>query len=93
VPVRLIVLETLSASGLLADENSNSEAAEAMAALAQIGRNLNALVLVTHHPPKNGGGERGASAIRGSADYVLEIIREDRGSIRDLELTKARNAP
>lgn len=93
VPVRLIVLETLSASGLLADENSNSEAAAAMAALAQLGRSLNALVLVTHHPPKNGGGERGASSIRGSADYILEVIREGNGAIRDLELTKARNAP
>ena len=92
VPVRLIVLETLSASGLLVDENNNSEAAQAMSNLAQLGRALNALVVVTHHPPKNGTGERGASAIRGSADYVMEVEREGTAAIRNLELTKARNA-
>lgn len=93
VPLRLVVIETLSASGLLEDENSNSEAAAAMSALAQVGRDLGVLMLVTHHPPKNGSGERGAGAIRGSADYVLEIQREGSSSIRELAMTKARNAP
>lgn len=93
VPIRLVVLETLSASGLLEDENSNAEAAEAFSALAALSRSLNALVLVTHHPPKNGTGERGAGAIRGSADYVLEIDRPGASAVRDLHLLKARNAP
>lgn len=93
VPIRLVVLETLSASGLLEDENSNAEAAEAFAALASLSRHLKALVLVTHHPPKNGTGERGAGAIRGSADYVLEIDRAGTSPVRDLHLLKGRNAP
>jgi hypothetical protein len=94
VPVRLLVLETLSASGLIKDENSNSEAAEAFVKLAALGRALGVLVLVTHHPGKNGSAERGASAIRGSADYMLEVRRDgDKTSVRDLELVKARNAP
>jgi len=94
VPVRLVVLETLSASGLIRDENSNSEASEAFGKLAALGRALNVLVLVTHHPGKNGTAERGASAIRGSADYMLEVRRDgDKTSVRDLELVKARNAP
>lgn len=92
VPVRLIVLDTLSASGLLADENDNAEAAAAMNRLAQISERLGALVLVTHHPKKGGGGERGAGAIRNSADYVLEITREGNRQLRDLKLTKARDA-
>lgn len=94
VPVRLLVLETLSASGLIKDENSNSEASEAFVKLAALGRALGVLVLVTHHPGKNGSAERGASAIRGSADYMLEVRRDsDKASVRDLELVKARNAP
>jgi hypothetical protein len=50
-------------------------------------------VLVLHHPPKTGGGVRGGSAILASADYVLEIERvQDRSAIRELRLTKARDA-
>lgn len=90
VPVRLIVLETLAASGLLMDENSNSEASIAMTNLATLGRELGAFVLTSHHPAKDGKGARGASAIPSSADYVLEIGRH--GVARELELTKARNA-
>lgn len=92
VPVRLIVLETLAASGLIEDENDNSEASRAMANLATISREMNALVLTTHHPSKNGRGARGASAIPSSADYTLEIIRNDKETVRELELTKARDA-
>lgn len=90
LPVRLIVLETMAASGLLNDENDNSEASRAMANLATIAREMNALVLTSHHPDKAGKGSRGASAIPNSADYVMEISRE--GNIRELELKKARDA-
>lgn len=92
VPVRLIILETLSASGLLQDENSNSEAAAAMANLAQLSLGLGALLLTTHHPSSKGAGSRGASAIPASADYVLEISRKDKETVRSIELTKARDA-
>lgn len=90
VPVRLIVIETLAASGLLNDENDNSEASRAMANLSTIAREMDALVLTSHHPDKAGKGARGASAIPNSADYVLEITRE--GNIRELAVTKARDA-
>lgn len=92
VPVRLIVLETLAASGLITDENDNAEASRAMANLATISRSMNALVLTTHHPSKNGKGARGASAIPASADYVLEITRNGTEQVREMELTKARDA-
>ena len=92
VPVRLIVIETLAASGLLQDENDNSEASRAMANLAQISRAMNALVITSHHPAKDGKGSRGASAIPNSADYVIEIIRHERAAVREVELIKARDA-
>lgn len=92
VPVRLVVLETMAASGLLIDENSNSEASRAMANLAQISRAMNALVLTSHHPAKAGNGTRGASAIPASADYVIEIIRHEQAAVREVALTKARDA-
>lgn len=92
MPVRLIAIDTLSASGLLKDENDNSEAGVAMKALSKLSEMLNAFVLVTHHPPKDGKGQRGAGAIFNDVDVVLEITREKTNAIRDLSVTKARDA-
>ena len=92
VPLGLVILETLSASGLLVDENDNSEIGVALANLGTLSRELDALVITTHHPPKNGEGARGGGAIIASADYILEISREGTEAIRYLELTKARDA-
>jgi hypothetical protein len=92
VPLGLVFLETLNASGLLVDEHNNSEIGVAFANLGTLSRELDALVITTHHPPKNGEGARGGGAIIASADYVLEIIREGTEAVRFLELTKARDA-
>lgn len=92
LPVRLIVLETLAASGLIRDENDNAEASRALVTLAALGRRLNALFIVSHHPPKDGKGARGAGALLGSADVVLEISRIGTEPVRDLAVVKAREA-
>jgi hypothetical protein len=92
VPLRVVFLETLSASGLLSNENDNAEAAMAISNLAQIGRTLGVLVVTSHHPPKHGVGARGAEAIPSNSDYVLEISRKGKEKVRTIELTKARNA-
>lgn len=90
-PLKVVFLETLSASGLLSNENDNAEAANAINNLAQIGRQLGVLVVTSHHPPKHGAGARGAEAIPSNSDYVLEITRHGKDRIREIELTKARN--
>lgn len=92
VPLRLIFLETLSASGLLVDENSNTEVARAFSNLAQLAEMLDVLIITTHHPPKDGKGQRGAGAIFDNVDYVWEIHREGREAVRRLDLSKARGA-
>lgn len=92
VPVRMVAIDTLSASGLLRDENDNSEAGVAMKALSVLSDRIGALVVLTHHPPKQGQGQRGASSIYNDVDVVLEVVREKTGSIRELQLTKARDA-
>jgi hypothetical protein len=92
VPLRMVVLETLSASGLVNDENNNAELARAMTNLGTISRELGVLFVTSHHPPKGGEGARGGGAITASADFVLEIKREGTDQLRRVELTKARNA-
>lgn len=92
VPVRLIIFDTLSASGLLAKEDDNSEAAAAIGLLSQWGQEFNCLFVLNHHPPKKGTGTRGASAIHNSADYVVEISRlNDKAQVRQVEITKSRD--
>jgi hypothetical protein len=91
VPVRLVVLETLAASGLFKDENDAGEVSRALANLAQIGQRLGVLIVTSHHPGKDGK-TRGSSAIEASADYVLRIWREGTAQVRLVELAKARDA-
>lgn len=92
VDLCVVVIETLNASGLLVNENDNAEIGRALANLGTLSRELNCLVITSHHPPKSGDGERGGGAIRGSADCILSITREGTDAIRRLELTKAREA-
>jgi KaiC/GvpD/RAD55 family RecA-like ATPase len=92
VPVRMVAIDTLSASGLLRDENDNSEAGVAMKALSVLSDRIGALVVLTHHPPKQGQGQRGAGAIFNDVDVVMEVVREKAGAIRELQVTKARDA-
>lgn len=89
---RLVILDTLSASGLLTDEDDNALAAAAISALQRASEALGCLFLIVHHPPKDGRGMRGAGAIGNNADYVLEVVREGRSKVRELELTKSRDA-
>jgi hypothetical protein len=63
-----------------------------MSNLGKLAEMLGILFITTHHPPKEGRGTRGAGAITASADYVLEIFREGRDTLRRVELVKARDA-
>ncbi len=90
-PVRIVALDTLAASGMLADENDNGAAALCMTLLSGLAQKLQCLVLVTHHTTKTGKTERGASALRGGADTVIEIHRDGESPVRTIELTKSRD--
>ena len=90
LPVRLLVLDTLSASGILDDENDNAKAATVLKTLADVAEAMNALFVILHHPPKTGGGQRGASAIPNNADYVMEVLRDE--DLREVMMAKSRDA-
>lgn len=93
-PLRLIILDTLSQSGLLADENDNAKASAMVSALKKLSKATGALVLVVHHPAKAGKGVRGAGALTADLDAVIEISQEGpRAAVRVVELTKCRGAP
>ncbi len=96
VPLRLVVIDTLSSVGLVEDEVDNSEMARAIAKLSQFAEAMHCAVVIVHHPSANGKSERGATAIFNNADFVLRIERESlEDPIRVLHLAKLKegNAP
>ena len=90
VRLGLIVIDTLTAVGLLQDENNNSECGAAVKALEALALRFNCMVLVNHHPPKNGTGARGGGALHAGFDVVLEVAHEKGQEVRYVECTKAR---
>lgn len=93
VRLGLIVLDTMTAAGLLANENDNSEIGRAIKVLENMARMFECLVLVTHHPPKNGTGARGGYALHAGFDTIVEIFQERNRRERFVECTKGRDAP
>jgi hypothetical protein len=91
VGLGIITIDTMAASGLLIDENDNSQCAAAVKNLEGLAARYQCLVLVTHHPPKNSSGARGGSALHAGFDTVLEIFPSG-GPVRYLECTKSRDA-
>lgn len=89
----LIVIDTLTAAGILENENDNSEIGRAIKVLEQMAVAFDCLVLVTHHPPKRGTGARGGYALHAGFDTVVEIFHQERRHERFVECIKGRDAP
>lgn len=87
----LIGIDTLSASRLLAEENSNDSAAKAVEFMNLLSRRFECFVLALHHPPKSSNGLRGGGALAGNVDVVIEIQREGTAAVRKVECIKQRD--
>ena len=92
VPLGLIILDTLAASGLLTNENDNSECAAAIKKLERTALSLDCLVLATHHSPKSGIDPRGGSALGAGVDLILTITRNGQAAVRGLQCSKGRDS-
>lgn len=90
-PVRLLVIDTLGASGLLDDENDNAEIQRVFAALRGLGRAVGMFVLVVHHPTKSQSDDlSGGGALRRTADIVVRASYEEGKPVRELRVVKTR---
>ena len=89
----LIVVDTLARVTTGADENNARDMGAAVEALDALKSHYDAAVLVLHHTTKNGGSERGSSALRGAADVMIQCSKEEAadGPAVALECTKMKD--
>ena len=70
----LIVLDTFAQCFVGGEENSAKEVGEAIAAARRLSGKTGASVLLVHHSGRtNVGAERGSSALRGNADFMIAV--------------------
>lgn len=74
---KLIVIDTLALAIPGVDENSSGHLGVAIEALREIRDRVQCAVLVVHHTDKSGMTERGSSALRGAADTMFRLSRDD----------------
>lgn len=73
---RLVIFDTLARCMVGGDENSSRDMGILVDNCGLIQR-TGAAVLMIHHTGKNGTGERGSSALRGAADSMIEVSKDD----------------
>jgi hypothetical protein len=90
VPFECIVVDTYAAATPGANENSAEDTTIAMVHAQQWRDSLGATVIIVHHTNAGGSRERGHSAMRGAADFMISMTPAD--DVILLECSKQRNA-
>lgn len=79
-PPVLVVVDTLSRCSGGADENSNTDMAKVLAAADALQRRFHCTVLIVHHAGKDRDrGPRGASALKGNTETLIEVSPTSEG--------------
>jgi hypothetical protein len=89
LPVKLIVLDTVSRALAGGDENG-PDMGLLVRGLDRIRDETRAAVLAIHHPRKDGNGERGHGALRGALDVRIEVTRNDDTGTSSAKVIEAR---
>lgn len=90
-PLRIVVIDTLSASGGVQDENDNAEMQRAASSFSSFAKKAEVLIVLVHHSEKTGKEMRGASALRGALDSSISVNKAE-GRLRNVRLDKCRRA-
>lgn len=74
----VVIIDTLSAASVGADENSSVDMGRILDAVKRIGEECGGLVILVHHSGKDATrGLRGHSSLLAASDAVIEVRRED----------------
>ena len=90
LPRELLIVDTYAAATPGAAENSSEDTTLAMVHAQQWRAALNVTVLLVHHTNASGNRERGHSAMRGAADFMIAMTPAD--DVVHVECSKQRNA-
>ncbi|MFZ1108466.1 MAG: AAA family ATPase [Rhodomicrobium sp.] len=99
VPLRLVIIDTMSTAFVIEDENNNAVIADVCRRLARIEEETGAFCLGVHHTGKDAGkGARGGSAYRANVDNELTCSAErdattGKSSNYQFAVTKFRDGP
>jgi hypothetical protein len=93
-PVQLVIFDTLARCATGADENSAQDMGNIVRWLDKLRdkdlTGLDTAVMVLHHSAKHFAHERGSSALRGAADTMMYVAKDDTGPI--LKCSKQKSA-
>jgi len=91
-PPVLVVIDTLSRCSGGADENSNTDMAKVIASADALQQRFHCTVLIVHHAGKDSDrGPRGASALIGNTETIIEVAKTEQGC--RLTCYKQKDAP
>lgn len=95
--IALVIVDTLSRSIGIADENAAGEMTRVVTQLERVARDIHAHVMCVHHTGKDADrGGRGSSALRSAVDTEVRLAPQDEGSVRvscDKQRNEAKPAP
>lgn len=94
IPVRLIVIDTLSRAMAGGDESSSVDMSNVVRAVDDIRQATGAHVMLVHHCGKDAGrGARGHSSLRAAVDTEIELFKKDGDPLTFAQVTKQRDLP
>lgn len=94
LPVRLVVIDTLSRAMAGGDENAATDMTKAVKEIDAIRAATGAHVLLVHHCGKDEArGARGHSSLRAAVDTEIEVSRDEASGISTAFITKQRDLP
>lgn len=87
---RFIIIDTL-ARCFDGDENKQEDMGRFVAGIDRLRREFGATLLIVHHTRLDGNRERGNTALRGAADTMIELKRNDKSKIVTLSCSKQKD--
>lgn len=87
---RLLVIDTMARTMVGGDENAAKDVGRFIAAVDEL--RADGAVFVVHHTGKDGGAERGSSALRASADLMAKLTRDGLNPHLALTCEKSKDA-
>lgn len=90
-PIRIITIDTLNRS-LRGSENSDEDMADYVRAATLLAEQFQCAVILIHHCGHNEARPRGHSSLLGAVDALIEIKKDDLGSVRS-EVEELRDGP